>query len=322
MTTIFIVLYICFLLFPVGREPEKVLLPLFAGDCLLPLSKASERAHFRKYVFLVRKARLRFSVAKLRNFAQIIPATKSVPGTLQEGGASFQTTHWTLVLRAAQNEPTESARQALSAFCEAYWPPLYAFLRHRRYSPTDAQDLVQAFFARLLAQNTLSHADQAKGRLRTFLLGSLQNFLINEHDRARALKRGGKYEILSFDQHLPEAEAAMSGTVHLNDVSCYDLTWAANVVRRSWQNLREAFAAEGKVKLLEELKPFVAGGTTPPNQEDVAVRLGVPIATLRTWISRLRQQYRDSLRAEVARTVSEPVDVDEELRYLYQILMS
>jgi DNA-directed RNA polymerase specialized sigma24 family protein len=250
-------------------------------------------------------------------------ATNSVPGTLREGGASFQTTHWTLVLRAAQSESTESVQQALSAFCEAYWPPLYAFLRHRRYTSTDAQDLVQAFFAYLLAQNTLSRADQAKGRLRTFLLGSLQNFLINEHDRARALKRGGNYEILSFDQHLPEAEAAPSGTAHLNDVSYYDLTWASNVVRRSWQDLQQVWVAEGKAKLLEELKPFVAGGmTTPPNQEDVAARLSVPIATLRTWISRLRQQYRNSLRNEVARTVSDPVDVDEELRYLYRILMS
>src|SRR4030081_2797787 len=141
---------------------------------------------------------------------------KSVPGTLQEGGAPFQTTHWTLVLQARQIGATESAQQALTAFCEAYWPPLYAFLRHRRYTSTDAQDLVQAFFAHLLAQNTLSRADQAKGHLRTFLLGSLKNFLINEHDRARALKRGGEYEILSFDQHLPEAEAAMSGTAQLN----------------------------------------------------------------------------------------------------------
>jgi hypothetical protein len=85
----------------------------------------------------------------------------------------------------------------------------------------------------------------------------------------------------------------MSGTAQLNDVSCYDLTWAANVVRRSWQDLHDAFAAEGKAKLLKELKRFVAGGLkTPPNQEDVAARLGVPIATLRTWISRLRQRYR------------------------------
>jgi DNA-directed RNA polymerase specialized sigma24 family protein len=246
-----------------------------------------------------------------------------VPGTLQEGGASFQTTHWTLVLRAAQNESTISVQQALSAFCDAYWPPLYAFLRRRRYSSADAQDLVQAFFAYLLAQNTLSRADQVKGRLRTFLLGSLQNFLINEHDRARALKRGGDYQILSFDQHLSEAEAAMLSTAHLDDVSCYDLAWASNAVRRSWQHLHEVFAAEGKAQLLEELKPFVAGGMTmPPNQEEVAARLGVPVATLRTWISRSRQQYRDSLRSEVARTVSDPVDLDEELRYLYKIMMA
>jgi hypothetical protein len=156
-----------------------------AGNDLPPLSKVSQRVHFRKVSFSVRKAAIRFlsQAAKLRPDCV---ATKSVPGTLQEGGASFQTTHWTLVLRAAQIESTESVQQALSAFCEAYWPPLYAFLRHRRYSSTDAQDLVQAFFVHLLAQNTLSHADQAKGRLRTFLLGSLQNFLINEHDRARA----------------------------------------------------------------------------------------------------------------------------------------
>lgn len=246
-----------------------------------------------------------------------------MPGTLQEGGASFQTTHWTLILRAGESESTESAQKALSDFCQAYWPPLYAFLRHRGYPSADAQDLAQAFFAHLLEQNTLSRADEEKGRLRTFLLGSLQNFLANEHDRARALKRGGGRQILSFDEHLPEAEAAMLATAHLDDVSCYDLTWASNVVTRAWQHLRQQFVAEGKAQWLDELKPFLAGGTTtPPNQEDVAVQLGVPIATLRTWLSRLRQRYRDSLRAEVASTVSDPADVDEEVHYLYRILMS
>jgi hypothetical protein len=176
---------------------------------------------------------------------------------------------------------------------------------------------------KLLAQDTLSHADQMKGRLRNFLLGSLQNFLINEHDRTRALKRGGGYEILSFDQHLPEGRSGNVGHGSSDDESCYDLTWASKVVRRSWQHLRDVWTAEGKAKLLEELKPFVAGGmTTAPNQEDVAAQLGVPIATLRTRISRLRQQYRDSLRTEVAGTVSDPVDVEEELRYFYRIIMS
>jgi len=247
---------------------------------------------------------------------------KAVPGTLQEKPASFQTTHWTVVLRAGQREPDRSAQEALAAFCEAYWPPLYAFLRNRRYRPEDAKDLVQAFFAHLLAQNALSHANREKGRLRTFLLGSLQNFLSNEYDRANALKRGGGLEIVSFDEHFPEAEASMLATAHLDEVSCYDVTWATNVVARAWQRLRAAFAEEGKAEWFDELKPFLAGGTTvPPNQEEVATRIGVPVATLRTWISRLRQRYREALRAEVGSTVSDPAEIDEELRYLYRLLM-
>src|SRR5439155_14926984 len=209
--------------------------------------------------------------------------TKAIPGTLQEGGASFQTTHWTVVFRAGEPASEASAHQALSGFCEAYWPPLYSFLRHRGHPSADAQDLVQGFFAHLLEQNALSRADRQKGRLRTFLLGSLENFLFNEYDRARALKRGGGRQIVSIDEHLPEAEAAMLATSHLSDAGCYDLVWASNVVTRAWQNLQNAFVAEGKAEWLEELRPFVAGGNvTPPNQEEAAARLGVPIATLRT----------------------------------------
>jgi RNA polymerase sigma-70 factor (ECF subfamily) len=227
-----------------------------------------------------------------------------------------------VVLRARETDSTESAQQALAGFCEAYWPPLYSFLRHRGHSSADAQDLVQGFFAHLLEQNTLIRADQQKGRLRTFLLGSLQNFLYNEYDRTRALKRGGGGQVVSIEEHLPEAEAAMLATAHLSDAGCYDLVWASNIVSRAWQNLENAFMAEGKAEWLEELRPFVAGGSvTPPNQEEAAARLGVPIATLRTWLSRLRQRYRESLRLEVANTVSDPADVDQELQYLYRILM-
>jgi DNA-directed RNA polymerase specialized sigma24 family protein len=248
---------------------------------------------------------------------------KPVPGTLQEGGASFQTTHWTLVLQAGQLESSESAQSALSAFCEAYWPPFYAFLRHRRYAPADAQDLVQAFFLHLFEKNTLERADREKGRLRTFLLTSLQNFLINEYERQKAIKRGGDRTILSFDELLPEAEVNMLASVHLDDVACYDLTWATSIVARSWQKLCETLEAEGKSEWLDELRPFLAGGTTtPPNQEEVAARIGVPIATLRTWISRLRQRYRDALRTEVASTVSNPTEIDDELKYLYRILVA
>src|SRR6266542_2308105 len=248
---------------------------------------------------------------------------KPIAGTLQEGGAAFQSTHWTLVLRARQSDPTQTGREALSDFCEAYWPPLYTFLRLRGHASPEAQDLVQGFFAHLLEQNTLSRADQEKGRLRTFLLGSLQNFLYNEYDRSRAIKRGGGRQIVSMEDYLPEAEAAMLATAHLSDAGCYDLVWASTIVSRAWQNLQNDFVAEGKAEWLEELRPFVAGGSVVPlNQEQAAARLGVPIATLRTWLSRLRQRYRESLRTEVASTVSDPADVDQELRHLYQILMA
>ena len=228
-----------------------------------------------------------------------------------------------MVLRARDEESTERAQQALAGLCEAYWPPLYSFLRHRGFSSADAQDLVQGFFAHLLEQNTLIRADQQKGRLRTFLLGSLQNFLYHEYYRARALKRGGGRQIVSIEEHLPEAEAAMLATAHLSDAGCYDLVWASTIVSRAWQNLQNDFVAEGKAEWLEELRPFVAGGSVVPmNQEQAAARLGVPIATLRTWLSRLRQRYRQSLRMEVANTVSNPADVDQELHHLYQILMA
>jgi DNA-directed RNA polymerase specialized sigma24 family protein len=246
---------------------------------------------------------------------------KPIPGTLQEGGAGFQTTHWTLVLRAGETQSDTSTQKALSNFCEAYWPPLYAFLRHRGHASPEAQDLVQGFFAHLLEQNTLSRADQEKGKLRTFLLGSLQNFLFNEYDRANALKRGGGQKVLSIDEHLLEAEASMMGTSHMTDAHCYDLVWASNVVKRAWQQLQDGFETEGKAEWLEVLRPFVAGGGEAPlSQEKAAAKLGVPIATLRTWLSRLRQRYREALRIEVANTVSDPAEVDQELHYLYQVL--
>jgi len=227
------------------------------------------------------------------------------------------------VLRAGEADSEPSAQRALSGFCEAYWPPLYTFLRHRGHPSADAQDLVQSFFVHLLEQNTLSRANRQKGRLRTFLLGSLENFLYNEYDRTRALKRGGGRQVLSIEQHLPEAEAAMLATVHLSDAACYDLAWASNIVSRAWKNLQDQFEAEGKAEWLEELRPFVAGGgMRTPSQEEAAARLGVPIATLRTWLSRLRQRFRESLRAEVGSTVSDPADIDGELRHLYEILLA
>ena len=226
-------------------------------------------------------------------------------------------------MQAGGTQSDEQANKALAEFCQGYWAPLYTFVRRRGYSPADGQDIVQGFFVQLFEQNALSRADQERGRLRTFLLSSLQNFMMDEHGRTQALKRGGVQQIVSLDQNNLEAEVAISAGSHLNDISSYDLAWASAITKRSWQQLQKSLAAEGKVEWLSELKPFVrAGSATPPNQQEVATRLGVPVATLRTWLSRLRQRYREALRAEVASTVSNPADVDDELQYLYRILMT
>jgi RNA polymerase sigma factor (sigma-70 family) len=237
------------------------------------------------------------------------------------GGAPFQTTHWTVVLQAGDAESDEARRKALATFTEACWPPLYTFVRRRGYSPADAQDIVQSFFIHLFEQNTLSRADQQKGRLRTFLLGSLQNFLLKQRERMRALKRGGDQQFISFDELLPQAEASMLATSHLSDVNSFDVAWASSVVARAWKNVRDRLAAEGKREWVDELRPFVGGGAaTAPKQEEVAKRLGTSVENLRVSLSRLRQTYRHALRSEVASTVSDPKDIDDELHYVYRIL--
>jgi DNA-directed RNA polymerase specialized sigma24 family protein len=224
-------------------------------------------------------------------------------------------------LQAGKAESDEAARKALAVFCDAYWAPLYTFVRRRGYSSGDAQDVVQGFFEHLFEQNTLGRADQQKGRLRTFLLGSLQNFLLKQRERTSAIKRGGSHQFVSFDEQVPQAEAAMLATSHLSDVNSYDLAWASSVVTRAWKNVRDRFAVEGKREWVDELRPFVAGGTaTAPNQAEVANRLGTSVENFRVWLSRLRQTYRHALRAEVASTVSDPKDIDDELHYVYRIL--
>ncbi len=246
----------------------------------------------------------------------------AVPGTLQEGGAVFATTHWSVVLLAAQDESPEAAQAALSKICQAYWPPLYTFLRRRGHPPANAQDLVQAFFANLLEQNSLSRVQREKGRLRTFLLSALQHFLANEHDRAQTQKRGGGQQIISLEEHFEEAEASlvMSGD---DQTESYDRNWAATLLDRAWEQLHGAMKAEGKERFLNEVKPLIWGGEqAPPNQEELAAKLNVHPSTLRTSLQRLRQRFRETLRAEVARTVSTSAEIDEELRYVCRVLTS
>ena len=227
------------------------------------------------------------------------------------------------MLQAGKAEADEAARKGLAIFGETYWPPLYTFVRRRGYSPSDAQDIVQGFFEHLLEAKTLSRADQEKGRLRTFLLGAVEKFMLKQRERMGALKRGGGKQIVSFDEQLIDAEAAMHATRHLSEVTSYDAAWASSILARAWKNVRERFVAEGKREWFDALRPLAGGGTAPPpDQQEVAQRLGTTVENLRVALSRLRQRYRHALRAEVASTVSDPKDINNELHYLYQVLTS
>ena len=248
---------------------------------------------------------------------------KGVPGTLQEGGAAFPLTQWSVVLDALQSQSPSLAQTALTSFCQAYWPPLYTFVRRRGHAPADAQDLIQAFFAHLLELNTLSRVSRDKGRLRTFLLGSLENFLFDQRDHDQALKRGGGKQIVSLEGFLVDAEASLVASFGADTVHEFDRGWAAAVMRRTWEQLRRAYTSEGKQTVFDALKPLVLGGTaTPLGQEAVADQLHLPPATLRTQLRRLRQRYRELVRDEVASTVARPGEVDEEMQYLYRLLVS
>ena len=147
--------------------------------------------------------------------------------------------------------------------------------------------------------------------------------MAKDYRSTQTLKRGGGKQIVSLEDCLIEAEAAVSRNTEADESACYDQNWAAALTRRAWTRLHEAFAAEDKEPLFEELKPFLsAGAAVPPDQAEVAARLGMPIATLRTHLHRSRQRYRECLRAEVAQTVSSPGQIDEEMHYLYRVLMA
>ena len=236
----------------------------------------------------------------------------------------FAPTHWTVVFLSAQTGAfnKSAADDALAALCRTYWPPLYTFARRRGYGPADAQDLTQDFFIHLLETDALTKVDPKRGRFRTFLLAALKNFLANAHERRSAQKRGGGFEFLPLDSVLAETEAAvqLEGESAGEEDRQFEERWATALVARALSQLRAAMAAEGKERLYDELQVFVTGAGALPDQSETAARLGIPFATLRTHIRRLRERYRDVLRAEVARTVATPADVDDELRHLCAVL--
>ncbi len=228
------------------------------------------------------------------------------------GSAAFHTTRWSLVLSARANtEPL--ARHSLETLCRQYWPPLYAYVRHRGHPPHDAQDLTQEFFARLLEKDWLNAAEPARGRFRSFLLMAMKRFLANEWDRARAKKRGPGQPLLSLDNGEAESLYAASAPPALPADALFDRRWALTLLESVMHQLQEENSAAGRLAAYEILKPCLTASRTDLDYDSLAAQLRLTPASARSAVHRLRKRFRELFRAGVAGTVDNPADVDDEL---------
>lgn len=231
----------------------------------------------------------------------------------------FCTTQWSVVLAAGRSDAAE-ARVALETLCGAYWYPLYAYVRRQGSSPEDAQDLTQAFFAQLLEKRYLTAADPGKGRFRSFLIASLKHFLANARDRARAQKRGGGAFSISID--LPAAEARYGG--QLADVDSperiFERQWALSLLDQVMGRLRAELTAGVNAQRFDALKPTLTAEHDSLSHAEIGRRLGMSEGAVKVAVHRLRKRYRELLREEIMRTVSEAGEIEEEMRHLLQVL--
>jgi RNA polymerase sigma-70 factor (ECF subfamily) len=239
-------------------------------------------------------------------------------------GASgkFGKTQWDLVARASRaDQNSTEVRTAVEELYGAYSLPIYFFIRRRGRNRHDAQDLTQEFFLNLLEKKTLSRADPARGKFRTFLLGALQYFLADKADFDNAKKRGGGSAVVFLDDDSAERQYQLAAPIEATAEELFQRRWAVVLTNLTMLRLQEEMEASGKARQFEALRGLITGND-PESQRNVANRLGISAEAVRTTLHRLRSRYRDLLREEVARTVANPQDVEGELKELRGLLRS
>ena len=231
----------------------------------------------------------------------------------------FQTTHWSVVLAAGRQDPDRTAGQALESLCQSYWYPLYAFIRRRVDNEHRAQDLTQAFFERLLEKRTLASADPQRGKFRAFLLTACKRFLANEWQRANAEKRGGGARTLSLDFELAESRYALEPSCDTTAEVLFEQRWATTLLDHVLQQLRREYSVRNQDYQFQLLKTLLPGAAVQ-NDDRLASNLNMTPGAVRTAVHRMRSRYRQLLRAEIAQTLDDSEDVDEEIQQLFQVL--
>jgi RNA polymerase sigma factor (sigma-70 family) len=234
------------------------------------------------------------------------------------GSIAFHTTHWSVVL-AAQGE-TPAADEALEKLCRTYWRPLYAFVRREGRSIEEAQDLTQAFFARLLERRDFDAVRREKGRLRSYLLVALKNFLANEWQRTSAIKRGEGRSPIPLDELLADRGSELEPADTMTADKIYERRWALTVLEQVLEDLEKEYRESGKEVLFNRFKQLLADEPDHPLQAQIAAELGMNENAVKQAYHRFRQRYRELLHDEIAHTVAVPGDIEDELRHLIAVL--
>jgi len=257
--------------------------------------------------------------AGARSYNSVMASLDSHPESDRAPAARFATTHWSVVA-AAQDPASPQAQEALATLCSAYWYPLYAYIRYQGYSAHQSQDLTQGFFAALLEQHTLEVADRAKGKFRSFLLTACKHYLAHERGRTRAQKRGGGRSFLSLDFDRGETRYSLEPAHTLTAEKLFARRWALTMLDQVLARLREEFAQKGKAKLFDCLRVFLLGEQNALPHSRVAQDLGMTEGAVKVAAHRLRRRFRELVREEIARTVDDAKDIDDEVRDLFAAL--
>jgi RNA polymerase sigma-70 factor (ECF subfamily) len=231
------------------------------------------------------------------------------------GSGQFPTTRWTLIA-TARDDP-QARRAALEELLAIYWKPLYCFARRKGLDVEAAQDAVQGLLARLLERDFLARLDPGRGRFRAYLRTAMSHYLINEHERAAAQKRGGAAPVVALDFDV--AEHGLEGAPTAPE-QAFEREWALGVMERTLVRLRGEFDAGQRRGPFALVAAFFGTGAEPPSYADAAAAHGMSVPQLKAFLHRARVRYRELLREEVGQTVHDPAEIDDEIRALLQAL--
>ncbi len=236
----------------------------------------------------------------------------------QHGGVAFTSTHWSVVLEAQGESP--SAQEALEKLCRIYWRPIYSFLRRRGIQPEDAEDVTQGFFALLLERRDLNTVRKEKGRLRSYLLSAVKNFLADERRHAMAVKRGKGKWLIPLEELRERERIDVERRDRLTPDQIYERRWALTVLEQVLARLRGEYRSAGNVRFFEQMKKMLMDEPDRPSQAEIAAEFEMTENAVKQAFYRFRQRYQSLLREEIAHTVATPGDIEDELRYLIAVV--